>query len=160
VLPASAGRAAEAGDPVFELIRARIIQIRDLRALSLSLSLLSPFSTPSFSFIFRTRPRHLFSLYMQPFIGYWALQGWTPKALGQHLPYRVLPPVSFAPLSPHPGAIALAAGIWGLGSLGRGMIFRDGRAKFWESLRNGFEGRRGRPDPQNRRIHFVPSTMY
>ena len=98
--------------------------------LSLSLSLLSPFSTPSFSFIFRTRPRHLFSLYMQPFIGYWALQGWTPKAMGQHLPYRVLPPVSFAPLSPHPGAIALAAGIWGLGSLGRGVIFRDGRAKF------------------------------
>ena len=92
------------------------------------------FSTPGFSFIFRTHPRPLFSLYLQPFIGYWALQGWTPGAMGQHLPYRVLPPVSFAPLFPHPGAIAMAAGIWGLGSVGRGVIFRDGRAKFWESF--------------------------
>ena len=32
VLPASAGRAAKAGDPVFELIRAKLIQIRGLRA--------------------------------------------------------------------------------------------------------------------------------
>ena len=32
VLPASAGRTAEAGEPVFELIRAKLIQIRDLRA--------------------------------------------------------------------------------------------------------------------------------
>ena len=54
--------------------------------------------------------------------------------MGQHLSYRVLPPVSFAPLFPHPGAIAMAAGIWGLGSVGRGVIFRDGRAKFWESF--------------------------
>ena len=32
VLPASAGRAADAGDPVFELIRAKLIQIRGPRA--------------------------------------------------------------------------------------------------------------------------------
>ena len=32
VLPASAGPAAEAGDPVFELIRAKLIQILGLRA--------------------------------------------------------------------------------------------------------------------------------
>ena len=32
VLPASAGPAAEAGDPVFELIRTKLIQILGLRA--------------------------------------------------------------------------------------------------------------------------------